>query len=132
MMKGRDDEETDAQQMTRVNRIAWHLINALIGIFPGAVVAVQTDSDVAGVCGWAGWVTLGIVLARVGFWDLVADVLGWIARPFTTLLETIQKSVSFIFIGIASVIGTLIAFAFSLFVLLGLLGLLWFGVKQLF
>ena len=128
------------EEMTSWDIAGWHLINCVIAAFIAAVVfLLSNDSWVAATGAFILWVIFSLWLARIGFWDWLEGAAGTfftiIFWPFTILfwpLAILFKFVELLFVGAANIVLFLGVLIIYLFVIVGIAGLLWFGVQQLF
>ena len=123
-----DDPEKEDEPLTLLDRALWHLVSLFVGGIVGVSVAAYSERLWVGIVAGVAWVAIAIILARLGVWDWVERAVILIGKPFMYLFALIGGLIT----GVLYVLGGLIGLAIVLFMIVGMAGLLWFGIQQLF
>lgn len=149
-------EEDD--ELTPADIFWWHVVNVMFAGLLGLIVFMVAGERVwVGILGAVTWIGASIWFARVGGWSRVADgldfiftIISWpfrfVGRLLAPVFKVLDPVLAMVFEGIVAVfdgIGRvllgiwglllgLLGVAVVAFFFLGIVGLLLFGIRQLF
>lgn len=128
--------------LTAFDIFLWHVINlgvgGCLGVFSMLKVsdgAASSSAVLAGVFGVgvaATWTGGMLLLTQFGFWDWLGRALSIIFWPLKTLTIILVAPFILIFELLIRAVIALFGIALFLFLIVGIAGILWFGVQQFF
>ena len=144
-----ETEPQEEEPLTVMDQFIWYFIAAIIGIsiILGAMALIDNEWGLVGAwIAFGAWMLCVWLLTKAGFWNWLERFFIIILRPFGLILGTIGKvlgpvwkvlgavgtGIELTISAITFIIGSLLSFAFIVFFIVGIIGLLWFGIKQIF
>jgi len=133
-------DEDDDEPLTWMDRFIWYLIAGLLGTVIAAIAWAATgNNDLVLIPAWFVWMLCVWLLAKVSFWDWFEQFVSLVWTPFGFVFGILFKLLGGFFelLGglfdiLGKLLGGILMLAIVAFVVLGIAGLLWFGIRQLF
>jgi hypothetical protein len=125
-------DEDDDEPLTAWDRFVWYSGAASLGMIIAIFASAATDSGLMAILAWPVWMLCVWLLAKVGFWDWFEQFVLLVWTPFGFVFGILGKLLGGLFDILGKLLGGILMLAIVAFVVLGIAGLLWFGIRQLF